>query len=56
MTPILEFTGMSPAEARSIALLKLSLVGLPQRAGDLMPSELSGGNDQALGPGPRPGA
>ncbi len=43
MTPILEFTGMSPAEARSIALLKLSLVGLPQRAGDLMPSELSGG-------------
>ena len=43
MTPILEFTRMSPTEARAIAYLKLSLVGLPQRVGELMPAELSGG-------------
>jgi phospholipid/cholesterol/gamma-HCH transport system ATP-binding protein len=43
MAPLLEFTRLSRSEARSIARLKLALVGLPQRAGDLMPSELSGG-------------
>jgi phospholipid/cholesterol/gamma-HCH transport system ATP-binding protein len=43
MAPILEFTRLSPAEARQIALLKLALVGLPLRAADLAPSELSGG-------------
>ncbi|EGF89705.1 ABC transporter family protein [Asticcacaulis biprosthecium C19] len=43
MTPILEFTRLSPREARQIALLKMSMVGLPLRAADLTPSELSGG-------------
>ena len=43
MAPILEFTRLSPKEAREIALLKLALVGLPLRAADLAPSELSGG-------------
>ncbi len=43
MAPILEFTRMSPAEARAVAMLKLTLVGLPLRAADLTPSELSGG-------------
>jgi phospholipid/cholesterol/gamma-HCH transport system ATP-binding protein len=43
MTPLMEFTRLSPFEARQIALLKMSLVGLPLRAADLAPSELSGG-------------
>lgn len=43
MTPLLEFTKLSQREARAIALLKMSMVGLPLRAADLMPSELSGG-------------
>jgi len=43
MAPILEFTHLNPREAREVALLKLALVGLPLRAADLAPSELSGG-------------
>lgn len=43
MTPIAEFTDLDKREQRAVALLKLSLVGLPARAADLMPSELSGG-------------
>jgi phospholipid/cholesterol/gamma-HCH transport system ATP-binding protein len=43
MAPILEFTHLSPKEAHDIALLKLALVGLPLRAAELAPSELSGG-------------
>ena len=43
MTPMLEFSKLSPAEARSISLLKMSLAGLPLGAADLMPAELSGG-------------
>lgn len=43
MTPMLEFTKLSPREARQVALLKMSMVGLPLRSADLMPSELSGG-------------
>lgn len=43
MAPMLEFTHLSPREAREVALLKLALVGLPLRAADLAPSELSGG-------------
>jgi len=43
MAPMAEFSALSRAEARAVARLKLSLVGLPARAGDLMPSELSGG-------------
>ena len=43
MVPIREFTHLSESEARAVALLKLSLVGLELRAGDLRPSELSGG-------------
>ncbi len=43
MTPMLEFSRLQPAEARSIALLKMSLAGLPLSAAELMPSELSGG-------------
>lgn len=43
MTPMLEFSRLSAAEARSIALLKMSLAGLPLNAANLMPAELSGG-------------
>ncbi|MBW8880227.1 MAG: ATP-binding cassette domain-containing protein [Asticcacaulis sp.] len=43
MTPMLEFTRLSPREARQVALLKMAMVGLPLRAADLMPAELSGG-------------
>jgi len=43
MAPIFEFTKFSPHEARSLALMKLSMVGLPLRAASLYPSELSGG-------------
>ncbi|ESQ81626.1 hypothetical protein AEAC466_20845 [Asticcacaulis sp. AC466] len=43
MAPMMEFTRLSRREAQSIALLKMSLAGLPLRAADLMPSELSGG-------------
>ena len=43
MTPMMEFSRLSPREARRVALLKMSLVGLPLRSADLMPSELSGG-------------
>jgi phospholipid/cholesterol/gamma-HCH transport system ATP-binding protein len=43
MTPMLEFSRLSPSEARGIALLKMSLAGLPLSAAELMPSELSGG-------------
>ncbi|MGZ3304632.1 MAG: ABC transporter ATP-binding protein [Asticcacaulis sp.] len=43
MTPMMEFSRLQPVEARSIALLKMSLAGLPLTAADLMPSELSGG-------------
>ncbi len=43
MSPMAEFTNLNTREQRAVALLKLSLVGLPARAADLMPSELSGG-------------
>ncbi|ESQ92340.1 ABC transporter ATP-binding protein [Asticcacaulis benevestitus] len=43
MTPIMEFTRLSRTEARAIALMKMSLAGLPLRAAELAPSELSGG-------------
>ncbi len=43
MTPMMEFSRLSSADARNIALLKMSLAGLPLSAADLMPSELSGG-------------
>ena len=43
MTPMMEFSRLAPSEARGIALLKMSLAGLPLSAAELMPSELSGG-------------
>ena len=43
MTPIQEFTRLNDRDAHAIALLKMSLAGLPLSAADLMPSELSGG-------------
>ncbi len=43
MSPIMEFTRLSDRDARAIALLKMTLAGLPLRAADLLPSELSGG-------------
>lgn len=41
--PLMEFSKLSPREANALALLKMSLVGLPLRAAELKPSELSGG-------------
>jgi len=43
MTPMMEFSRLSKFDARNIALLKMSLVGLPLNSADQMPSELSGG-------------
>ncbi len=43
MAPMAEFTNLNVREMRAVAMLKLQLVGLPSRAADLMPSELSGG-------------
>ena len=41
--PLIEFTKLNSSEARRVALLKMMLAGLPMRAADLKPSELSGG-------------
>lgn len=41
--PLVEHTGLTRADAESLARTKLALAGLPGHAGDLMPSELSGG-------------
>lgn len=43
LAPICEFTRLGRIEANALALMKLSMVGLPLRAAQLMPSELSGG-------------
>lgn len=43
LAPIYEFTKLSRPEAEALALLKISMVGLPLRAASLKPSELSGG-------------
>jgi phospholipid/cholesterol/gamma-HCH transport system ATP-binding protein len=41
--PLRLYTDLSPATIQQIALLKISLVGLPQSAAYLYPAELSGG-------------
>lgn len=41
--PMQEFTSLDPSFMKELALLKLSLVGLPKDAGNKYPSELSGG-------------
>lgn len=41
--PLTEYSGLTAAEARHIAAMKLALAGLPPGAGDKYPSELSGG-------------
>lgn len=41
--PMHEFTDLDPAFMKELALLKLSLVGLPKDAGNKYPAELSGG-------------
>jgi len=43
MAPILEYTRLNRREARAVALMKMSLAGLPADAAEKMPSELSGG-------------
>jgi len=43
MVPIREHAGLDDATMRSIAALKIALVGLPPDAGEKKPSELSGG-------------
>lgn len=43
MAPILEYSRLNRHDARDIALLKMSLAGLPMDAAEKMPSELSGG-------------
>ncbi|MDR1488989.1 MAG: ABC transporter ATP-binding protein [Desulfovibrio sp.] len=47
--PLREFTSLSAALRRDIAMLKLSLVGLPASAYDKFPSELSGGMRKRAG-------
>lgn len=41
--PLIEYIGLSRAEADRLAQVKLALAGLPATAGDKYPSELSGG-------------
>lgn len=43
MFPMQELTNLSLKQMQELALLKIALVGLPKHAGDLYPSELSGG-------------
>jgi phospholipid/cholesterol/gamma-HCH transport system ATP-binding protein len=43
IVPIREHTGLDDATMRSIAALKIALVGLPADAGEKKPAELSGG-------------
>ena len=43
MAPILEYTRLNRREARAVALMKMSLAGLPADSAEKMPSELSGG-------------
>jgi phospholipid/cholesterol/gamma-HCH transport system ATP-binding protein len=43
MFPMQELTNLSLQEMKELAALKIALVGLPLHAGDLYPSELSGG-------------
>ncbi len=47
--PLRERTRLPDAMRRALARMKIGLVGLPQRAEDLMPSELSGGMRKRAG-------
>lgn len=47
--PLRERTSLAPDLRRALAALKISLVGLPARAGGLYPSELSGGMRKRAG-------
>lgn len=47
--PLKEFTSLSPRIMREIAAMKVDMVGLPQRAANLYPSELSGGMRKRAG-------
>ncbi|MDL2210224.1 ABC transporter ATP-binding protein [Desulfovibrio sp. OttesenSCG-928-O18] len=47
--PLREFASLSKDLMREIAAMKIHLVGLPQSAGDLYPSELSGGMRKRAG-------
>ncbi|CAK7030512.1 MAG: putative ribonucleotide transport ATP-binding protein mkl [Desulfovibrio sp.] len=47
--PLKEFTALSPKLTREIAAMKIDMVGLPQRAANLYPSELSGGMRKRAG-------
>lgn len=47
--PLKEFTALSPKLTREIAAMKIDMAGLPQRAANLYPSELSGGMRKRAG-------
>jgi phospholipid/cholesterol/gamma-HCH transport system ATP-binding protein len=47
--PMREKLSLDPATRRALADLRIALVGLPPRAGDLYPSELSGGMRKRAG-------
>lgn len=47
--PLREFTSLSPELTSKIAAMKIDMVGLPQRAANLYPSELSGGMRKRAG-------
>jgi len=47
--PLREFTSLSPRLMREVAAMKIHMVGLPARAGNLYPSELSGGMRKRAG-------
>ena len=47
--PLIEHSRIPRGEIDAIADIKIALTGLPQRAGDLMPAELSGGMKKRAG-------
>ena len=47
--PMREILDIAPATRRALANLKIAMAGLPERAGDLYPSELSGGMRKRAG-------
>lgn len=49
MIPLMEYTKLSHQMIQKIALMKLSLVGLPKKVANLNPNELSGGMKKRVG-------
>ena len=53
--PLRAVPGLTNAQCRGLAELKIGMAGLPWKANDDMPADLSGGMRKRAGTGPRPG-